>query len=403
MKLVTNTGEGHRVAIGSALDGCTEALVAVAFLKAAGASFLCGLLRSVLEDGGRARVFIGTDFFLTEPEALQTLLDLASRQSGLEVSVGSRAGATFHPKTYAGFGPGGLRCLVGSANLTGGALGANIETSILVEAGLDTDFADQVRAMFGSLAADGRFAPLDALALAAYRSIWRPVEKERAKLDRVIGEADLGSFDLGLLEELHRQYLADPANLAEAGRRQSNRKKARAVQRRIAALVGSTDGKASRDRTLATLLRDLMSSRDGALHLWSSGDIHRRGSEVLRHPKRTLALFAEAERASTLPVDAGYGALRDIAEPLPGAGINMVTEILSTYAPDRFAVVNGNTVAALAHLGLTFTGSRSLGLKTVKPARYVEIVGLIAAVRERIGATDFPETDAFLNWVYQQI
>jgi hypothetical protein len=65
-------------------------------------------------------------------------------------------------------------------------------------------------------------------------------------------------------------------------------------------------------------------------------------------------------------------------------------------------VVNGNTVTALAHLGLTFPGSTTLGLEHVKPQRYAQITGLIQAVRDRIGAADFPETDAFLNWVYRQ-
>src|SRR5690606_14146799 len=159
-----------------------EALVAVAFLKRAGALFLGETLGPVLQAGGRAEVFVGTDFFLTEPDALQALLDLAKSNANLDLYLGSRAPGTFHPKTYAGFGAGTLRCLVGSANLTGGALGANVEASILVETESASTFADEVRAFFGGLRSGGRFSPLDALGLAAYRSAWRPVDRERARL-----------------------------------------------------------------------------------------------------------------------------------------------------------------------------------------------------------------------------
>jgi HKD family nuclease len=88
MQLVTNDGAGHRAAIRDVFKSANEALIAVAFLKKGGATFLCGELRARLKAGARARVFIGTDFYLTEPDALQTLLDLADEYDRLEVFFG---------------------------------------------------------------------------------------------------------------------------------------------------------------------------------------------------------------------------------------------------------------------------------------------------------------------------
>ena len=401
MKLVTNQNVGHRAAIRAVLERSTEVFVAVAFLKRAGATLLTEALGPRLQEGGRAQIFIGTDFFLTEPNALGHLLEFASAPERVEVRIASRAAATFHPKTYAGFAPEGLRCLIGSANLTGGALGSNFETSILIETRADEAFAAQVREMFQELHASERFRPLDALELAAYRSAWRPVNKARSRLDEAIDRVDLGTFDLALLAHYRAEYLGEPANRIELARRQANRRLARRVQSEIAALGDGGRGRSDRKRKLEGHLQDLMSSRDRARHLWPSGDIHRRGGGVLTRPTQTIAMFRRAQEVRNFDVEEGYAALRDIALNLPGAGINMITEMLSTYAPRHFAVVNGNTVTALKHLGLTFSGSSSLGLEHVRPSRYAEIVSLIAAVRDRIGAADYPETDAFLNWIYQ--
>lgn len=398
MKLVTNDGEGHRAEIGAVLDG-SEVFIAVAFLKRAGASLLSETLSPALAKGGTARVFVGADFFLTEPDALEELSRLASRHKGLRVHLGTRSRATFHPKTYASFGVKGLKCLTGSANLTGGALGANIEASIRVDCEADSTFAIQLRAMFEGLRTGGRFRLLDAMELNAYRSAWRLVSKARRQLDKAMAKADIGALDRDGLDGFRKAYLADPENLVELERREKNRRKACSVQRKIAALGEWAGQRSARDRLLADHLQDLMSS-NGGRHLWSSGDIHRTGGGVLSRPKRMIALFRDAEAAARLPVEEGYAIARDIALELRGAGPNMVTEILCTYAPKRYPVINGNTVGALARLGLNFPGSSGLGL--VKPARYAEIVGLIDAVRDRIGAKDYPETDAFLNWVYRR-
>lgn len=401
MHLITNEDAGHRAAIHAVLADCEQALVAVAFLKKEGAAFLCSELRPLLERNGRARVFIGTDFYLTEPDALQSLLDLASVSDGLEVFLGSRKSATFHPKIYVGFARDELRCLVGSANLTGGALGANIEISLQVEEPFPSPLADQIRKLANELRADSRFTPLDTLTLYAYRSAWRPVERARKNFNAAMKAADGNPFDLDLLGSLYRDYSEDTDAQTELAMRRPNRRRARSVQRRIVALHNADLTRANRDQ-LEMYLQDLMSGADGGRHLWPSDNIFRKAGGGLKHPRKMIDLFREGEIAVKLSPADGYGVVREIAMGLPGVGLNLVTEVLSTYAPKRFAVVNRNTVDALARLGLTFAGSSSLLLKSVTPERYAEIQSLVAAVRDRIGAADFPETDAFLNWIFQK-
>jgi hypothetical protein len=140
----------------------------------------------------------------------------------------------------------------------------------------------------------------------------------------------------------------------------------------------------------------LITSANGHKHLWYSGDIHRRGQVALEQPTDTIALFALAETAAKFPVEKGYGILRDSAMHIKGVGLNMVTEILCTFAPKRYAVFNGNTRAALQAIGAE--PSKSVNL--ISPGAYSRVCATIDAVRERIGGEDFTDADAFLNWVY---
>ena len=99
-----------------------------------------------------------------------------------------------------------------------------------------------------------------------------------------------------------------------------------------------------------------------------------------------------------MPVEEGYTLMREAAKAIPGVGVNMVTEILCTYAPKRFAVFNGNTSSALRTLG--FAAPANPTLQSVSSAKYAAICRTIDALRARIGGDDFTDADAFLNWVY---
>jgi hypothetical protein len=314
--------------------------------------------------------------------------------------LGARSAATFHPKTYVGFGPHSVRCLVGSANLTGGALGANTEVSLRADAADPSPIADQFRQLAEDFETGGRFEILTAQALEVYRSVWKPVDRARKQLDDVMETTQPDPIDLDVLGRLYRAYQRDKKAQAELAIRGPARKEARAVQRKIAGLRDAELTSETRAQ-LADWLQDLMSG-NGGRHLWPSDNIFRTAGEGLSHPRKLIALFDEGERTAKLEPKEGYAAVRKIAETIPGIGINLTTEVMSTYAPKRYAVVNQNTVRALARLGLTFKGASSLSVEAIKPERYVVILQLIASVRDRIGAADFPETDAFLNWIFHK-
>jgi hypothetical protein len=142
----------------------------------------------------------------------------------------------------------------------------------------------------------------------------------------------------------------------------------------------------------------LITSGDGHHHLWHSGDIHRRGQAALSDPRSTISLFALAQISSRLPPELGYARLRAPASKIEGVGINMVSEMLCTFAPKRYAVFNGNTAEALRAVGADPPKSVTL----FSPMAYARVCDIVEAVRRRIGGEDLSDADAFLNWIYQK-
>lgn len=377
----------------------TEVFVAVAFLKQAGARELGGALEAVLDRGGTARIFVGTDFFLTTPDALETLLELAEHYPQCQLKVGARAKNTFHPKVYAGFRQDGFECLTGSANLTAGALEANIEASVRVNGPEDHPFKKQLERFFRDLEDECRYSKLSRVGLLRYRALWKPVEAKRRALEKAVKHAEHGLEDIDTLGEFYAAYRRDADNISQVEERLKNRSKAKKVQRQIARLLDVRQTPSQLRAALKPLLNDLMSWKDDGRHLWPSDSIFRKGAASADRPRETIELFAAAFKAVRKPVDKGFAEVRDLALSIPGVGTNMVTEILCTLRPDVFPVFNGNTRSAMAKFGLTFQGAHDLTSMT--PARYAVIVSMLSAVTNEIGASDFAETDAFLNWVYQ--
>ena len=393
-----NSPDDHLQALHHILKDAKQVSTAVAFLKRKGLSKIVSVLTARLAAGTRVEMFIGSDFCLSEPDALKDLLNLSRQHPFLEVFLAKPdASSTFHPKLYLGSDGKVARLLLGSANLTGGALSANDEISLAFSLGMADALLEDVRKVFSDYRLSARFEELDEIVLERYRSKYKIAEDARRRVDREIASSEAATFDIATLISLYDEFSQDRDEMASLAKRRRDRKHALAIQRRIAKL-NALGILSRRDRTnFETFFRNLVTSGDGHSHLWHSGDIHRRGQAALRQPRKTIALFAEAQEAARLPPTEGYANVRRSAREIAGVGINMVSEILCTFAPKRYAVFNGNTAAALRALGADPPKSVTL----FSPEAYARVCGVVEAVRRRIGGEDLSDTDAFLNWIYQ--
>jgi HKD family nuclease len=398
VSLVSNdTGNGHGGAIDAVLADAEAISIAVAFFKVGGAQFIGPLLETRLADGANVEIFVGTDFFLTEPDALKILLALRKRHPGLTVFLGDRGKATFHPKIYAARVGASCRSLVGSANLTAGALSDNDEVSVRTDHADGDALSLQLAKQFDRFRADPRFHALDDFILLRYEERYRLHKRLRDRLEKEMKDQLVDGLELGLVANLFAQYQQDPRAAKQRRERKRKRRAALVVQRAIASLPAGSLGR-SDTGTFQGHLRDLMTS-NGGRHLWGSNNIFRRGSVALDQPRQVVSLFKLAARVAHLPPAQAYAQVRGPAKAIAGVGLNMVTEILCSFAPQRYAVYNGNTAGALAALGIP--NPYASNLASITPERYAQLCVLIGALGEHLGGVDLSEADAFLNWVYE--
>ncbi len=398
--LVANNGnEGHARAIADMLEGAVEIYIANAFLKRAGAHLIAPAIKRSLEGGGTVQIYIGSDFFLTEPEALELLLKIREKHPAFNIQLAKQGSATFHPKAYLARKGNRYHSLIGSANLTGGALILNEELSISLSHKAGDPVVAQLLATFDRYRKWARFQELDALVLEQYASSYEIDRVERLKYEKSRDAALPAVFDLATIDKWYARYLADPRAIAELATRQKKLGAALAAQNAIVALGRAPITAAARKR-FRDNLGNLIGSASGN-HLWGSGSIFRQGSQALDNYDGMIPFFAKAKEMSKKPIQEGYSEIRAAAATLGGVGLNFATEALCTFAPSRYAVYNGNTKEALKTLGIRATASTEF--RAVSPIRYSKLCETIKALGRRIGAANLSETDYFLNWIYWEV
>ena len=389
----------HLRALDEIFGRASNIIIAVAFLKSKGLGKIVERLTRRLRAGALVELFVGTDFCHTEPEALEKLLNLSRRHPNLMLWIAKPDRfSTFHPKTYLGVEGKTARVMIGSANLTAGALGSNEEISLVWEVDADHPVLSDLQTVFLNYRSGGRCEQLDEIVLAQYRRRFKIAEHAKKRVEKEIADSDSNTFDLAKLLSLHIEFSQDRDEAMALEKRRRDRKAALKVQRKIAGMAGSVKLSSVDRANFSTLFRDLITSGDGHRHLWHSGDIHRRGQAALSNPSGTIALFSLAQDAARLAPEEGYAMMRATAAKIDAVGINMVSEMLCTFAPKRYAVFNGNTVGALRAVGADPPKSVAL----LSPKAYGRVCSVVEAVRRRIGGEDLSDADAFLNWIYQK-
>jgi hypothetical protein len=85
-------------------------------------------------------------------------------------------------------------------------------------------------------------------------------------------------------------------------------------------------------------------------------------------------------------------------QKIDGIGPNIMTEILNTYAPHKFAVLNQNPLTSIKYLGFEeFPHSQSF-----KPKHYNDFTVLLSGIMNGYGFETLGQVDHFLNYIYWQ-
>ncbi|MDQ7840904.1 MAG: phospholipase D-like domain-containing protein [bacterium] len=175
---VLPTAGATRSALETLLDGSESVRIASAFVRQSGVDELRLLQRPVR----RLQVIAGTDFGLTQVEALESLHTPPERECRLYYAPEDVAEGVFHPKLYLGTAGSDFIAVVGSSNLTGPALTRNIELNVALTGSLQDPLVRNLEGFFRRLWQSPGVLPLTREIADAYRvdqgareRLWRQV------------------------------------------------------------------------------------------------------------------------------------------------------------------------------------------------------------------------------------
>ena len=152
----------------SHLDTAATVDIAAAFILDSGVRLIEEHLRDVLNRGGKVRILTGDYLGVTEPEALQRLLDLPG---DFELRVYESAGVSFHPKAYIlTTGEEEGAAFVGSSNISRMALRQGVEWNYRVIPARDQAGFQEIMEAFEALWSDPKARSIDTDWVQAYQA-----------------------------------------------------------------------------------------------------------------------------------------------------------------------------------------------------------------------------------------
>jgi HKD family nuclease len=400
IELVSNSGGSHLAVLLELLASADRIVICTAFLKSSGEKLLEKSLIAALRRGASIDIFAGSNFYQTEPAALERLLAIFQTEpSKARLYLTDLQGqSTFHPKLY-WFTHGVKETLVvGSANLTSGGLQGNDELSlsVAVPAGGElSQSAQEFIAYARTRCIDGE--PVSATQLAEYRrkhEIYKKHAKAAEKKTREEIKATNGISSTKLKLYLKR-YLNDKSQQRNWKIRVENYKVALDVINRMA------DAKSmSRDQFMADY--ELLVGKKGGTKLWHSGSVFRSKNQVAKKHELFLAMLRKMRRQNGEKPAVMFEEAMAAAQQIPGLGVNVVTEMMSTFDQEKYAALNKNPIESLKELGYPLHSN--LGKHAFSAEDYQQFVDVLHVLAKKNNfGSNLAQMDHFLNFIYWDI
>lgn len=395
MMLVENgEDEDHAGLIDLHLGSATHFVAIVAFARMSGFALIREALAARAAKGLRATFVIGIDFFQSEPELLRALLRLRgpARKAGgnVQVYIGSETGAwTLHPKVYWFKGRGTETLLVGSANMTSGGFADNHELSVALT-GSRTDWKSWLDRWIADRLANGDIVEAKTALIDSYeqrRDIWKAAIKAAERRARRSMAAPRGQIIS--LADLLAEMRADDGPEGFAALVERRRRSHATARRLLADLTPDAD----LDR------RAFLAHYEDLIRHWHSSGLQRGKTMIARKAARFQAALRALTAERSQDPTRLFALLKTHFDAIPRAGINVLTEILHTRDPNRYPVMNRNSVAGMGLANIT-SYPRAPAKATVDGDRYARFTADAGALRDRLGLHDLGELDVLFNYAY---
>lgn len=134
LKLVTGN---LREELTGLMNDASSIYILTSFIMKSGVSMLAPLLKEAVNSGAEVKICTGDYLFVTQPDALERLLEIDSR---IEIQLYRSKGRSFHPKAYLFQNEDGNGAfIVGSSNLSTSALTSGVEWNLIINKEVDQE------------------------------------------------------------------------------------------------------------------------------------------------------------------------------------------------------------------------------------------------------------------------
>ncbi len=398
MTLITNTKENNHLEILKELFRISEEVfIAVAFFKASGFNLISKEIKKSLEQGANIIIACGLDLYQTEPDALRAIYTLTQKHENCKLLIHEQnSSSTFHPKFYCFRRASERTILIGSANFTKGGFESNFELSINHTFKTDSENEKDVQLLIREIKDNcTKYSDIEISNYARRYQIFKRNEN-KAKRNSKEETNSLFQLDKERIEKYLDKYKRDYSERNDLERRTENYKKAK----EILEIIRTQDLSES---DFFDYYEKLV-GKAGKKSLWHSGSIFR-GKESVKefYEEFKVMLNDIIENIDKSPseilkkVEKYYRIGNE--QKIDGVGPNIMTEILNTYAPHKFAVLNQNPLTSIKYLGFEeFPHSQSF-----RPKHYNDFTVLLSGIMNGYGFETLGQVDHFLNYIYWQV
>jgi HKD family nuclease len=393
VQLVSNSTKNHGEVFKRGLSSAQHILVCTAFLKMSGLSIIRDSLIDAIRKGAAVDFIVGLDFYLTEPKALWDLFEIFSNKKNTSLFLCCRDKATFHPKLYYWATGKNATILVGSANLTFGGLESNFELSIMHNTSVNSNLSKKTLKYFSWLQKHERVEPASNIAISQYERKYKIFNKARicAEKEAIAESSNIVNIDSKKIIGYFEKYSKDKKEQADLLKKQSNYSKANNI------LENLQSGKISNKSEFLMSYELLVGSKNKS-PLWHSGGLYRSKEKVAKNYKIFLAMLRDIKRNIKNQPEVVLEKGLDYVRRIDGLGPNVLTEIMNTYSPTKFAVLNKNPISTLSVLGFENFGTLNKG--NLSGATYKRFNAIISEIANLCSFKNLSQVDHFLNYIY---
>lgn len=394
---ITNTNQSHKEEILKFFDESDRIVIAVGFLKPSGLRNIKNHLSRFCENlSKKVTFYVGIGLGETDPNTLQQMFNILNQNPNNELVICTPDAGIFHPKIYLFIIGSQVKIIIGSANLTEAGWLINDEFSVLVDTTIESGEYLQLNEYLQNL--HDSYYTNDVLSLindyknqlATYKKDNRPGFHFKRR------EITIDDIDMPRLLAYYNAYLNSEEFINVELREEKY------IQARTNLLVISGNARLS-NQQFHDLFGPLVGHK-GYQKLWHSGSIHRTTHKTLNYIPGFREIARKAQQVIDLPVSQAFDTMINLRKQMRsnneihGVGENILTEILMSFNPSKFANLNVNPIDVLSFLGKDFPS-----VATFKGSTYQEYIHLLSKIRDELNMRSFLEIDSFFNYVYWNI